>query len=184
MKLILSFFLFISSINAIEWKYLYSEPFKTRYVLAADFLKNCDEIIEIGGYKTPISDFVENKKIIVIDPIIEFKQEKDVTHLPILFQKWDRKVCTDNYGVLILGLDLLGMKEVDWQNLYDLIDKSKVTVLEFSIDYLESKEQFEKILKNVNKHIKMTLTLDLSENTYDLTNSWPPRTDRKICVLE
>ena len=57
----------------MNWPYLELEPFKIRSVLAAHFLKDCSEIVELGGYKTPISDFVTGKKVTVLDKLLEEK---------------------------------------------------------------------------------------------------------------
>ena len=93
-------------IHAEEWPYLLSEPLKSRYAVASYLLRDCDEIIEIGGYKTPISGFVLDKKVTVIDPKTEPKNDKRVRHFPVPFQDWDNQITSLNYGVIILGLDL------------------------------------------------------------------------------
>ena len=159
----------------MTWKYLYSEPFKTRYVLSAYFLKECEEIIEIGGFKTPITDFVGGKKTIVVDPLIEPIHTETSQHLAITF---------DNYGVLMLGLDVI-MPEEGWTKLYKLISGSSITVLETPLDYAPSLVQLNSILRNTNKKTKISFMLDLTGNNFgDMTDSYPPFCRRQMHVLQ
>ena len=41
-----------------EWKYLCSEPFHIRAVIAAHYLQDCPHVIEIRSYKVPITHFL------------------------------------------------------------------------------------------------------------------------------
>jgi hypothetical protein len=90
-----------------------------------------------------------------------------------------------DYGVLLMGLQLDDMKPKDWDKLYKLIKGSKVTIVEFPVEWQPSQAQFKMIKERTNKQVKMQLVLDLSNNDYgDLSNSWPPRTTRAIFILE
>src|SRR6185295_8133269 len=55
-----------------EWKYLESEAFSMRYVIAGNFVDACRSVVEIGGARTPIDQFLKaaHDKVIVIDPFI------------------------------------------------------------------------------------------------------------------
>lgn len=178
--------LLLTRVNTREWEYLYSEPFKARYAIAAYYLRDCETIIEIGGYKTPISDFVEGKKVIVIDPRVDLKLTDLVTQLPITFQEWtDSSSIKGEFGLLILGFELNNMSPSDWKRFYDLVDDSKRVLIGIPKNYQPSIVQLNQILANVKKKQVMKIHLDFTENTYDLSsNSWPLIPIRVIYVLE
>ena len=191
MKKILSLFLFFSfffanKIYSMEWEYLWSKPFKARYAVAAYYLKDCDEIIEIGGYRTPIDQFVhKSKKVIVIDPLIESKTFGNVKHYGCTLKDFPKVFPKSKYGVVILGLLLHDMDKETTTYLYNLIQNSQVTVIGIPSSYPASVKQFKEILQHSHKKVTTTIGFDFSENTYPSSkNSWPPRTDRKLYVLE
>lgn len=171
-------------IKTTEWNYLITEPFRIRYAVAAYLLRSCDEIIEIGGYKTPMSDFVQNKRVTVIDPLVTPKTTEYATNLAIPFQNWRGKPSAKNYGVALLGLEL-HMPDYTWPKLFDLINKSQKTVIEVS-NFEFCQKQFKMITQNVSKKISIIIDLDLSENDFSQIgkDSYPPRCKRKIFVLE
>ncbi|MFZ0566286.1 MAG: hypothetical protein WAM28_08900 [Chlamydiales bacterium] len=145
-----------------EWPYLTSEALKTRYAITAYLLRDSDTIVEIGGYKTPISDFVTDKTVIVIDPKMKAKNNSQVFHLPIKFQDWEEEqLKNSDYAVVILGLDL-HMDNDAWQKLFKLINASRKTVIEFSTSYKPARKQFQYICENINKKPTLTMKLDLS----------------------
>jgi hypothetical protein len=144
-----------------DWPYLCLEIFKLRQVIAAYWLKDCEEIVEIGGYKVPMSEFV-TQKITVIDPLVEARSDDRVTHLPITFQNWSGSV-PNNFGLVILGFDLI-MELDHWKRLYGMINTCKAAVIETPIDYEPSIKQFSVLLNNTNKKISQQVLLDLSGN--------------------
>ncbi len=146
-----------------EWPYLTSEALKTRYAITSYLLRDCDMIIEIGGYKTPISDFVTDKDVIVIDPKIERKITEKVVHLPIKIQDWNGSIRSSNYAVVILGMDL-HLDDSGWKRVFELINGSKRTVIEFSASYKPAHQQFKFICDNITKNKSVGVKLDLTEN--------------------
>ena len=173
-------------VETFEFSNLELEIFKTRSAIAAYLLRDCEEIIDIGAYKCPIFNFVDNKRIFVtaIDPRTAALQTENVCCLPILFQDWDASLHSTNYGVLLLGLDL-HMPDYGWDKLCKLINASKRTVIEFPPEYKESLAKFERIMGSVNKRITMTILLDLSQNQFPhFEKSWGLFPIRKLCILE
>ena len=61
----------VVEIAAKQWNYLTSEPFQMRYLLAAGLLRKFKNILEIGSYKTPIFQFIDDtdKNILTLDPV-------------------------------------------------------------------------------------------------------------------
>ena len=165
-----------------EWKYLWTEPFKARYAVAAYFLKDCPFILEIGGYKTPISDFVCNKTVHVVDPRTDKKHEGNIHHFPIMLKEYPHTP-PQPYGLVILGLEL-HLYEEEWQRIFDLVRNAATVVIETPIEHPTSVDQFNKILQNTNRPIKHTIKLDLSQNDFsDLEDTAPPKCIRVVYIL-
>lgn len=178
-----------------NWNYLESEPFATRYVLAAHFVAPCRSVIEIGGAKTPIDLFLngEHDSIVVLDPYIRESRRTRlndrpcaVSHVRARFQDVDWQVPpAADYAIVMMGLEIQGLGPDHYAELYRLVNGARVTVIEFPPSWEPSREQFEKIKSNTNTKIALQLKLNLEHNDFgDLTNSWPPRCDRMIYVLE
>ena len=168
--------------SEIHWKYLYSEAFKLRSAIAAYLLRDCPTNIELGGYKTPISGFVNDKTVFSMDPRTEELHDGNIHHLPIRFQDWQWEPIKP-YGVVMLGLEL-HMEEDAWKRLFTLIEESAATVIEIPNEHIHSVNQLDRILQNVSKTITTKVTLDLNGNdTGDLTGSAPPKYIRQIQLL-
>ena len=118
-----------------EWDYLVSEVFQSRHLVAAYYLRNCSHILEVGGYKTPITNYLygEHESVTVVDPRIEpFHAEtlNDrpclVRHLPLKLQDYHS---TGNEN----GFVFLGMPKLPLQSTLDIMRRCEVCVLEFPI---------------------------------------------------
>jgi hypothetical protein len=181
-----------------EWKYLYSEAFKARYVLAARWLADCDceHVFEIGGYKTPIDEFITHRvtSITSIDPrtenyfaIHDHFYEGYATGITRHQAKFPdvrfHAVEPKSYGLVVLGLEL-HLDDSGWGEFFDLVRNSKRTVFDVVVDHIHSVNQFNKIMAATGAKIETQVTLDLSGNDFgDLTDSAPPKTTRKMVVL-
>jgi hypothetical protein len=178
-----------------EWKYLESPAFATRYVLAAHFVRNCRTVVEIGGSKTPIDQFLEGSHdaILVIDPLISERHQETwqgqscpVSYLRARFQDLEWTIPPEaDFGLVMLGLEFQGMQPEHWQMLFQLIERARVTVIEFPMSWETSRVQFQMICANTRTQIVYRAGLELAGNNFgNLENSWPARTDRTFFVLE
>lgn len=179
----------------IGWKYLHTEAFSSRSVLAAHFVRDCRAVIEIGGAKTSIDNFLTgtHEDVIVLDPFIAEASSQTlngrdcrVRHVPLRFQDVEWRIeRPQEYGLVMLGLELQGLTAEDYQALYKLVENAKVTVIEFSPSWGPSRAQYEQIRQHTKTRLRFTAELDLNGNDLgDLQFSWPPRCDRQIHVLE
>jgi hypothetical protein len=169
-----------------EWKYLWSEVFRTRYAIAAWLLRDIPYIIEIGGYKTPISDFLRpDQKSVVIDPRTPSFKNHQTEHIAASFDATTQIILPNSsYGMTLLGLDL-GMSNMGWENLFSLINGAKRTIIEIPVEHPTSITQFLKIKAKTNTHITLTMSIDFSKNHLpDMEGSSPPHFKRDIYVLE
>ncbi len=174
------------------WKYLETEAFASRNVLAAHFVRGCASVIEIGGGRSSIVPFLTGKheSVIVIDPFGRDEEfqigECRFARLRARFQDVEWSIAQPaSYAMVMLGLELQGMSDEDYRRLYGLVAAANVTVIEFPTSWEPSRRQFDLIQANTLTQVRFHAKLDLAENNFgELSNSWPPRTDREIYVLE
>jgi hypothetical protein len=178
----------------IQWRYLRSEAFTVRNVLAAHLVRDCDTVVEIGGWHTPIDRYLNgtHTAIIVVDPFIRDSTRYSlngapchVCHVRARFQDlvWTVRRAGE-YGLVLLGLDLEGLTTADEEILFSLVRDARRTVIEFPTSWDPSGRQYAAILAGAGVEELLRLRLDLADNDYgDLVNSWPPRVEREIHVL-
>lgn len=169
----------------LEWKYLDSEAFRTRYVLAAHFLRECRTIIEIGGYKTPIDEFLTHdfESVLVLDPLVADPAAVDprVRRIRQEYQQFD----FSPYEGLDYGLVLIGFDFTPTEQLAALVRQAKVLVVEFAEDssWTQSRNQFSELMLQAGRTAELQISLGYEGNDFgDLRGSWPPRTERKLLV--
>jgi hypothetical protein len=58
--------------HKLEHNFYEHDAFRSRYVLAAHHLRGCRHVVEIGGYRTPISTFLHghHESVTTIDPYV------------------------------------------------------------------------------------------------------------------
>jgi dienelactone hydrolase len=177
------------------WKYLESPAFASRYVLAAHHVRACPLVIEIGGSATSIDQFLtgDHESVLVLDPFLRESYADSLRGRPCRvarvrarFQDVDWHVPPEAaYGLVMLGLEIQRMEPHQYEVLYRLVTGAPVTVIEFPPSGPPSREQFEPIRRNTRTRLTFQARLDLEGNDFgDLSNSWPPRCDRALYVLE
>ena len=85
--------------HKLEHNFYEHHAFKSRYVIAAHHLKHCRHIVEIGGYRTPITHFLtsQHASVTVLDPYVKpvanhslNGAECKVRHLPMMFEDFEK----------------------------------------------------------------------------------------------
>lgn len=156
------------------WGYLDTEALRTRYVLAAHFVRECRSVVEIGGYRgNVITSFLrgqhEHVTVFSLDEEFEpFEREElngapcCVRHVRDFFQSHlETPLKADaSLGVVILGLELHGALPP----LLTLLKRSQVVVLEASADYPPGVAVMDEILSAVPARTICRIDLDLSGN--------------------
>lgn len=178
------------------WGYLDTVALQTRYVLAAHFLRNTRNIIEIGGYRNNlITRFLtgthDSVSIFSLDAEFEpFEQDTlngapcRVRHIHDYFQNYPHP--TESLGVVALGIEILGDREPLW----NLLRQAEVVVIEVPVDHAPSVQWFQEILTQLNVPIKCQINLDYSPNEVLLrnelaqTNMNVPFWKRNVYILE
>ena len=149
-----------------QFAYLGSKIFQERHKLAAEWIGDCTTIIEIGGGQNSMSAHLPNaQKIIVIDPTIKNADNGRILHVAKKFEDWevDQSLKKEPYAVIILGLALTNMPMHGWHKLYDLIDDSEKTVIEYSATFKPGKKQSKDILASVAKEKTAEKEFDFSQ---------------------
>ena len=164
-----------------KWPYLREEAYKSRYAVAAYFLRDCSTIIEIGGSRgsSTIDNFVKKKNIVICDPLLENEKMGDVTYIKGVYQDVDFSKYDRDYGLCILGLD--GQYVSYDAKLKVLIKKAKRTVIEYPPIYKKSIPVINEIINDNKIIIDMDLNFERTVNKTLLTLSWP---QRRLIVLE
>lgn len=180
-----------------EWKYLWSEAFKSRYVLAAWLLRDCKHIVEIGGYRTPITDFLDLEKgfhdsVTVFDPKMRPENRMHLgkfgnVRIDHNARPWDGvplKNIPKPFGLAMLGLEL-HLAEENWRWLFRYVQAAQRTVIEYAVSFPTGIQQYARILKETGAKVVFQAGLDLSGNDFgDLTDSAPLMAERRIVALE
>lgn len=174
--------------------YLCSEAAQSRCVLAAHYLRECPHVIEIGGFKTPLTLFLSgpHKSVTVVDPLMREYQSDvlngcacRVRHLPLTFQEVDLQP-EGEYGFVMLGASLKyfstdpSQREREWHKLRALVSGARVAVLEAAIDWPLGREILERLQVDSALKVRTTIDLDLSANP----GMDPQHFRRRLLVIE
>jgi hypothetical protein len=178
------------------WGYLDTVALQTRYVLAAHFLRNTRNIIEIGGYRNNvITRFLtgahDSVSVFSLDAEFEPLEQESlngapcrVRHIHDYFQNYPHP--TESLGVVALGIEILGDREPLW----NLLGQAEVVVIEVPVDHVPSVQWFQEILEKLNVPITCQINLDYSPNETLLrnelaqTNMNVPFWKRNVYVIE
>ena len=177
-----------------DMDYLVTDAAQSRCVIAAHFLRDCPHVIEIGGFKTPITLYLTGKhrSVTVIDPLMrEYQRETlnghvcRVRHIPATFQSARIEVPSD-YGFVMLGASLKyfaedpARRESEWTRLAGLIQGARVAVIEAALDWALGRGILERILQLPDIRVRAKLDLDLGDNP----GMDPEHFRRRLLVLE
>jgi len=178
------------------WGYLDTEAFRSRYVLAAHFVRHASHIVEVGGYRDNlITNFLtgRHESVSVFSLDAEFEPaDRDslngapcrVRHIRDYFQNHPHP--TDNLAVVALGLEIHGGIDA-----FDgLIRDATTTVVEIPVDHQPSVECLNALLARVPLRVRCQINLDLSPNAERLrdelraTSMNPPFWRRHVYVFD
>ncbi len=113
-----------------------------RQVLAAHFVRNCPNVIEIGGHARPITGYLTHRPLSVlsVDPKTEpFRADElngypcRVRHIAKKFQQVAYDHAPGSYGLVLLGYSLkpFGNRDPLGELLFSLIDNARTVVIEY-----------------------------------------------------
>ncbi len=165
------------------WSYLLDPALRTRYALAAHFLRGFDAILEVGGYRTPITDFLTHSpgKVVVVDPYIEPREESSlrgrpcqVHHVAADLDRFDdSEIVGGPYALVFLGMDLydpqktMAQTVATYTRFAELLSRAQRAVLEYPPAWGRSKRLFDVLLSLLQPRIVYECFMDLSNNPVD-----------------
>lgn len=159
--------------------YLLTDAAQARYVLAAHYVRNCRHIVEIGGFKTPITKFVTTvpESILVLDPQVDefhadtlYGEPCRVDHVAAPFQDYGFEAPAGGYGLVILGVSLRffskdeAKKKIELDSILAAIAGAEIAVLEYPIDWQRGEENVEQILATARGRVRLSIDLDMGAN--------------------
>ncbi len=178
------------------WGYLDTEAFRSRYVLAAHFVRRARHVIEIGGYRDNlITNFLTgpHESVTVYSLDAEFTpDERDslngapsrVRHVRDYFQH--HPAPDGDLAIVALGLEIHGGVDA----FYDLVRRATTTVVEVPVDHRPSVDCLTALLHHVPLVTRCRIDLDLSANAPLLADELrahsmnPPFWRRHVYVLD
>lgn len=156
--------------------YLLSDGGQARAVLAAHHIRDCPHVVEIGGYKTPITKFLTRvpQSVLVVDPKVDrfsstmlYGKPCRVNHIAARFQDVEFDLEAGSYGLVLLGCSLKfrgDSADSQWRKLFGLIENARLTVLEYGIDWQRGCDNVARILRATDISVRTTIDLDLRRN--------------------
>ena len=171
--------------------HLASPVLTARQVLAAHYVRRCAHIVEIGGYKTPITGFLTHspQSVLSIDPKTEPLECEElngkpcrVRHVAQKFQQVSIDLEPYSYGLVILGYSLkpYGGFQPDTEKLFDLIDHAKRTVIDYMIDLERPEAQLPMLLGRGS--LREIHRIDMQFHDVDIAGQ--PPANRRLLVFE
>lgn len=162
------------------YNHLLTPAGEARYVLAAHYVRDCPHLVEIGGFKTPITRYVEpgtHRSITVLDPkMTPFETDAlhgapcRVRHLRTVFQAHDDWPAPGSYGLVILGLSIKHFSDdpdaeaAEWSRLVRLIDGARVSVIEYPVAWDLSVQEVDRILDATRTRPRLSIDMDMARS--------------------
>ncbi len=157
-----------------DMAYLDTELFQSRQVLAAYYLRSCTTILEIGGFVSPVCDFLghQPKHVIILDPRITAGVDQQLHGRPCQyervrcrFQEYSLQLAPRSYGCAILGYSLKGMEadsgQAAWSQLVTLVSQASVAVLEYAPDWPLAAQAIDRLMLELPVPPVLDFGLDL-----------------------
>ena len=162
-----------------------SEVFQIRYLVAANYLRNCNHILEIGGCSTPITNYLRgaHESVTVVDPLVEPMQAETLNNRPCVVRHIPRRIEDYSSTGDENGFAVLGMPQLPLEPVLDIMRRCDVSVLEFPPAFLPSCLMFKAVLDSRYFDVRARVVFDVSHN--DVENlSDSSMTVRHLFVLQ
>ena len=172
-----------AKMHRLEHNFYEHDAFKSRYILAAHHLRHCKHIVEIGGYRTPISEFLRSRheSVTTIDPYIKPLAADTlngapctVRHLPMMFEDYRLKGHEDCF--LYIGLDYYDEhNRPNCGQLKEIVHGFQTVVVDYAARYPQGAACFQALeLPSAFDRVASVLLEVEGNNWGDLSGSWLP----------
>lgn len=162
-----------------DMDYLTTEAAQTRCVIAAHFVRDCPHVVEIGGFRTPVSLYLTgvHESVTVFDPLMR-EYEADslngapcrVRHVSRSFQEAGIDFEPGSYGLVMLGASLKHFsgdpkeQERQWDRLAAMVTGAGVAVIEAAVDWRLGRAALDRLGSLPSLRTRVCLDMDLSHN--------------------
>ena len=161
-----------------DMDYLCSEAAQSRSVIAAHLLRECPHVLELGGFKTPITLYLtgRHESVTVVDPLMRDYEADSlngypcrVRHISQPFQNLGLKT-DETWGFVMLGASLKHFsedapgREQEWNALVAMVTAARVAVIEAAVDWPLGKEILDRLVELPGIEVRASIDLDLSAN--------------------
>ncbi len=176
----------------LSMAYLLTPEAAVRKVLAAYYVRDCRHVVEIGGYKVPITKYLlgQHESVTVVDPQVDpFEVDTwnggacRVRHLPNRYQDAQLELPDRSYGLVLLGLALRHFSSnvsSEWARLCGLARRAQVVVAEYCVGWEHAEGDYARLKKEGQLRARLELDMTLPEHPR-MDPRWAPR---KLCVLD
>lgn len=155
-----------------DYSHLTAPSFDLRKVMAAHYLLNCRRIVEVGGGRNPIYNFINdgfNRQYWIVDPECEPVYLPGVQHCKMGIEDFNfQSVPTHQYnsGLCLLGLELAQPHENALNNIVNNIPRFHMIVTDYVDGNDTAFEQHEKILEKAveegfTREVELSLTFHI-----------------------
>ena len=163
-----------------DMDYLATEAAQTRCVIAAWFVRDCPHVVEIGGFRTPISLYLTgtHESVTVFDPLMRDHEAHSlngapcrVHHVSRPFQESAFEWAPRSYGLVMLGASLKHFsedaeeRERQWQKLAGVVERARVAVVEGALDWHLGRAALERLGSLGAMENRVCLDMDLRHNS-------------------
>ncbi|MBZ5609138.1 MAG: hypothetical protein LAP38_12825 [Acidobacteriia bacterium] len=162
----------------MSWEYLQYPVLQVRQELAAHFLRGSRRILEIGGYKTPLTHFLTHEfdEVVVIDPLIESYEASErggrpcsIRHLALDLDEFDMESWLKKpFACVFCGMDLnrVDKSPVEWLRTVCqfllLLSHADIGVIEYPVNWQSSVQLFHVLLSILQPQLAADIRIDLS----------------------
>jgi len=142
-----------------DYPNLLTDALRARQVLAAWYIRHCRHIIEVGGWRNPISEYSvgAHETITVIDPLIDDLASSDgraiVRHIRGKIE--DYQPSGDEDALVMLGFE--GWGHLDRECILRLLRRVRVTVLEASTSHPPAQASIREIIERDDLCVRVQL---------------------------
>src|SRR5688572_544858 len=152
--------------NQQVWSYMASEVFQSRYHVAANYLRNCKHILEVGGCSTPLTNYLRgtHESVTVVDPLVEPMQAETLNNRPCVVRHLALNVQDYVPTGQENGFAVLGMPQLPLEPVLGIMRRCEVSVLEFPPAFLPSCLMFKAILDSRSFDVTARIVFDFSHN--------------------
>jgi hypothetical protein len=149
-----------------QWNYMASDVFQARYLVAANYLRNCSHVLEVGGCSTPITNYLRggHESVTVVDPLVEPVHTDTLNNRPCVVRHIPLKVQDYTPTGNENGFAALGMPQLPLDPVLSIMRGCDVSVLEFPPAFLPSCLMFKAVLDSGHFDVSARIVFDLSKN--------------------